>query len=201
MERVLRKRDYYVSMEKANVISLVFALPPVILFSALFSLIWGYEGFGGDGASFLGSIVLFLLAVVAGVVIHELLHGVAWALASGKPFDSVEYGFKWKTLTPFAHCKAPICAKAYRIGALMPGLVLGILPATAGLLLGSGGLLVFGIVFTAAAGGDFLILWMIRNVPSNSLVEDHPTRAGCYVFEGVPVQTGVQQTQPTSYDS
>ena len=83
----------------------------------------------------------------------------------------------------------------------MPGLVLGILPATAGLLLGSGGLLVFGIVFTAAAGGDFLILWMIRNVPSNSLVEDHPTRAGCYVFEGVPVQTGVQQTQPTSYDS
>lgn len=200
MERVLRKRDYSVSMEKANVFSLAFAIPPVILFAALFSMIWGYEGFGGDELSLFGSMLLFALAVVAGIVIHELIHGLAWTLAAHKPFDSVQYGFKWKTLTPYAHCKAPICAKAYRIGAFMPGLMLGILPALAGILLGSGGLLVFGVVFTAAAGGDFLILWMIRGVPSNSLVEDHPTRAGCYVFEGVSAKTAAQQSYETSHD-
>jgi hypothetical protein len=41
----------------------------------------------------------------------------------------------------------------------------------------------FGFLYTTAAGGDFLILWIIRNVKPNTLVEDHPSNAGCYIFE------------------
>lgn len=49
--------------------------------------------------------------------------------------------------------------------------------------MGDGNLFWFSPIHTAAAGGDWLILWRKRNVKANSKVEDHPTNAGCYVIE------------------
>jgi hypothetical protein len=40
-----------------------------------------------------------------------------------------------------------------------------------------------GGLFVLAAGGDLLILLLVRNVGATCLVEDHPIRAGCYVLE------------------
>ena len=65
----------------------------------------------------------------------------------------------------------------------MPGLILGVLIYILSLLFADGNLFWFSLIHTSAAGGDFLILWMIRNVKAGSLVEDHPTNAGCYVLE------------------
>ena len=39
-------------------------------------------------------------------------------------------------------------------------------------------ILTFGLFFILAAGGDILILWLLRNVKSSSFVQDHPTRVG-----------------------
>jgi hypothetical protein len=89
-----------------------------------------------------------------------------------------------QSLTPYAHLKEPIEVNAYRWGAFMPGLVLGLLPALVGILTGNGFLIAFGLLFVSAAGGDLLILWLIRKVPAGRMVEDHPTNAGCYVLEG-----------------
>jgi hypothetical protein len=79
--------------------------------------------------------------------------------------------------------KEPVEVSAYRIGGFMPGFILGIVPYLLSLLLGNGTLFWFSIVHTAAAGGDWLILWLLRNVRKGTLVEDHPTNAGCYVVE------------------
>ncbi len=73
-------------------------------------------------------------------------------------------------------------AKPYRIGAVMPLILLGILPSLYAIAEGQAGLIAFGLFFTFAAGGDMLILWLLRDIPANALVEDHPTRAGCYVL-------------------
>jgi hypothetical protein len=72
---------------------------------------------------------------------------------------------------------------AYRVGAAMPAILLGILPSLAAILFGSGWWLAFGILFTLAAGGDMIVLWLLRNVESGKVVEDHPSRVGCLVIE------------------
>jgi hypothetical protein len=117
------------------------------------------------------------------VIAHELIHGISWVLFGRKPFSAVKFGFQWKSFTPYAHLKEPVEVNAYRIGGFMPGLILGILPYFLSLVLGNGNLFWFGLVHTAAAGGDWLILWLIRKVKAGMLVEDHPTNAGCYVLE------------------
>lgn len=168
-------------MGKAGIYSLAISIPIFALFTSAFDLLWGWERQFRGLNTFVDNICVFLGVVLTGVVVHEYTHGLAWMILGRKTRGAITFGFQLKTLTPYAHCKEPIDVSAYRWGAFMPGLLLGILPSTVALLIGSGVLLAFGQIFTVAAGGDFLILWLVRSVKKGVLVEDHPTRAGCWV--------------------
>jgi len=173
-----KKRDLSISMARANLIVLFLSIPVAIAQFILFSMIHGIDRTVPAGSS-----VFLIIALLLGIVAHEVIHGLSWVIFGQKPFSSIKFGFQWQTLTPYAHLTEPIEVNAYRIGAFMPGLVLGILVYTLSLVLGDGSLFLFGLLHTAAAGGDLLILWLIRKVKRGTLVEDHPTNAGCYVIE------------------
>jgi len=172
------KRDLSISMARANVIVLLISIPVVILQFAVFLMLHGTEGLKPTWSS-----ILLISAVLAGIVIHELIHGISWMIFGRKPFSAIKFGFQWKTFAPYAHLKEPVKVNAYRLGAFMPGFILGILTYILSLVLGHGDLFWFSLVHTSAAGGDWLILWLIRNVNAGMQVEDHPTHAGCYVLE------------------
>jgi hypothetical protein len=179
-----QKTDLSVSMVAANFLSLLIAVPLVILLGGLYLLRWWGRFQTSTFVIEMGSLVLFMAMILAGIVVHELIHAASWMLFGHLPRSAIAFGIDKKTLSPYAHCKVPLDVNSYRLGGLMPGLVMGILPALAAVITGAGWLLQFGLIFTLAAGGDFLILWLIRKVPAGKLVEDHPTRGGCYVIEG-----------------
>ena len=175
------KHDLSVSMLRANVLAFFIMIPVAILQFSLF-IMWN----GAENFSFtlnLPSLLIFAAIVIVSIVAHELIHGLTWMVAGKKPFSAVRFGIQWNMLTPYAHLKEPIDVNVYRIGGFMPGFILGILPFILSLLTGSEGLLWFSVLQTAAASGDWLILLLLRKVKSGTLVEDHPTQAGCYVYE------------------
>ncbi len=172
------KEDRSVSMLAANGYALLLTGPVVAALLAAYVARWGW---GRIGAVAEIPAVAMLAAVVGGTLVHEVLHAVAWKLAAGLPWPAIRLGFQWKTFTPYAHARVPMRARAYRIGAATPGVALGLVPALVALANGSGAWLLFGLLFTLGAGGDALILWLLRGVAPGRLVEDHPTRAGCYV--------------------
>jgi hypothetical protein len=175
------KRDLSVSMVHANIVAVFIMVPIVILQFIFFNMLYGTEKM--EFTLILLNLLLFLAIVIASIVAHEFIHGLTWMVFGKKSFSTVKLGIQWKTLTPFAHLKEPIEINAYRIGGFMPGFILGIMPFILSLVLGNGYLLWFGVIHTAAASGDWLILWLLRSVKSGILVEDHPSRAGCYVHE------------------
>ena len=172
------KRDLSISMARANVIVLIFSIPIVIVQFVLFLLLHGAETLEPTWNT-----AVLIIAVLLGIIIHELIHGLSWVIFGQKAFSSIKFGFQWQTFTPYAHLTEPVEVNAYRLGAFMPGFVLGILTYALSLVFGDGNLFWFSLVHTSAAGGDWLILWLIRNVKKGMLVEDHPTNAGCYVIE------------------
>lgn len=125
--------------------------------------------------------LMFILALILGGVAHEIIHALGWIVFGKVPREAIEFGFNWKGLMPYTHCKTPVKASAYRIGALLPGAITGLLPAVAGLIAGSLWLTMVGAVMIGAAGGDVLILWVLRAVPSDARILDHPTKVGCEV--------------------
>ena len=172
------KRDLSISMARANIIVLFISIPVVILQFAIFLWLHGTEGLRPAWSS-----AILIIAVLLGIVVHELIHGISWVIFGHKPFSAIKFGFQWKTFTPYAHLKEPVEVNAYRLGAFLPGFILGILLYLLSLVLGNGDLFWFSLVHTSAAGGDWLILWLIRHVRAGMQVEDHPTNAGCYVLE------------------
>jgi hypothetical protein len=64
--------------------------------------------------------------------------------------------------------------------------MLGIVPAVVGLATGSGTLSSFGAMGLAAAGGDMMVIYTLRGLPSQTLVQDHPSRVGCEVVDTIP---------------
>jgi hypothetical protein len=125
-----------------------------------------------------------LLAIVpAGIAIHESLHALVWALG-GSGWRAVRFGIAPRKFMVYAHYDRPLRVRVYRWGAALPGLVMGLLPSLAGLILGSGALAGWGAVFLGFAAGDVLVLATIRGVRPPVLVLDHPTRAGCRILQG-----------------
>jgi hypothetical protein len=175
------KKDISIPMSEAASKSLLIAIPIAVIQVVPFVLIHRLPAVPTrTNMAVYGFLFLF------GILIHELIHLVTWALFAKKSLRSFKLGFQWKSLTPYAHCKEPMDIQPYRIGSLAPGIFLGILPWIISLFTGDILLFFFGFLYTTSAGGDFFILWTIRNIRSNTLVEDHPVNAGCYVIEQSP---------------
>jgi hypothetical protein len=171
-------QDLSISLVRANVYTLAVSLPLVGLM--LFAYLALYPP--ATLALSLPSTLLFLVVLVAGILAHEAIHGLGWAVFGGIPLQRIRFGFQASTLTPYAHALDPMPAGAYRLGALLPALALGALPFLIGAIVGSASLALFGMIFVFAAGGDLLVLWLIRGVAPRALVLDHPRRAGCIVL-------------------
>ena len=177
------KKDLSISMAKANLYSLFFALPAAIILMGVYLLLWGKQGLVDARLMIYKNFPLSVLLLIIGVLLHELLHGLTWTWLGKKPFKAIRYGIHLKLLSPYAHCQEPLNIQVYRWGALMPGLVLGIIPAALGILSGNGAIMSFGLLFTVAAGGDAVILWILRREARDALVLDHPSKAGCCICE------------------
>ena len=179
------RTDATLSLAMTSVVSLPLTLAILAVFLVPYVLIWGaptISGAAGAALQVWGFVLLFILGIVA----HEGLHAVGWAVFGRIPWRHIEFGIK--SLTPYTHCSVPISVMAYRLGAALPGFALGVMPAGIGLLLGSGWLVLWGAVFAAAASGDFIILWLIRRTPNEALVLDHPDRAGCVILTPIEPQ-------------
>jgi len=170
----------------ANIFGVIILLPIVLLFGLPYYFIWQPEiTFSGLFDSFFEVMEIFawiFTLLLMGIVVHELIHGITWAVFAKRGFRSIRFGILWKMLTPYCHCKEPLKVKHYITGALMPALILGVLPAMWGIAVGSSRFLFFGMFFTMAAAGDFLVVNLIRKEPKDAYVQDHPSEAGYFVY-------------------
>lgn len=178
-------RDCSVGMLTANLLTVAVSAPAVVALGAAYSLRWGAASLVHGIYGLLDPIIL-AIGILPGILAHELIHAIAWARAARRPLSAIELGIRWRSLAPYAHPRDPITVEAYRFGAAMPMLLLGLAPAFAATVTGAPRLMAWGLFFVFTAGGDMLLLWLIRKVPDGSTVEDHPSRVGCRVRAQAP---------------
>lgn len=176
------KEAKIIDLMKANFLAIKCFAFFTIVFAVPYFLIWGFN----LPFQTLKSNYLFafspLLVLILGIIVHELIHGIFFAIYASKGFRSIKFGILWKMLTPYCHCKEPLKIKHYIIALLAPLTLLGILPAVVSLFVGNFSLLVFGIFFSGAAAGDLMIFSLIKKENPEDYVQDHPSEAGYYIF-------------------
>ena len=184
-EKGYRRTELTVGIVKANIFAILLGIPVVIIGLALFFLV----NWRKDFTRFSGKqMLIFVIAIFLLIVVHELIHGITWSVFTEHHFGDIEFGFMKEYLTPYCTCKCPLSKGKYIIGALMPLIILGIIPMAAGIIMGSMLLLLIGIVMVLSAGGDILIVINIMKYKTRSedvLYLDHPTQAGGVIFEKI----------------
>lgn len=176
----MKERKVTVNLTWANIFATILMVVLVLVSAILWLIIWGKP----ESFSPLSSLIFFG-AFFLSIVVHELIHGMTWAHYTPEGWKSISFGIIWKMLTPYCHCDKPLKVRHYIIGALMPLFILGFAPLFIGFSLGLGWFVVYGVLMTCSAGGDILVAWKLRNEPAENTVLDHPTEAGCIVYEGM----------------
>lgn len=176
--------DRSTSMGAATLLGLALATPLLAILLALHAWLHGVRALDAAINALLGPLALGLPALALGIVAHELVHATVWVAAGRGRWSRVRFGWQWRALAPFAHYIDPLPVTAYRLGAVAPLLVLGVVPSLLGTLAGWPPLAAFGWLLVIGAAGDLSVLWLLRGTPPGALVADHPTRAGCLVYPG-----------------
>jgi len=185
MSKSIPSSPYHQDLSVSTVTILLHAIWMTVIFLVVplipFSLMWGREPLL---ATFTNPQIIIPAIIL--VVVHELIHAISWKYAGGLSVSDFKFGIAWKTLSPYCHATQPMTARAYRFGAIMPGILLGLLPIGISTITGDGVLAILGAILTAGAVGDVYVLWLLRDVPGSARVIDHPKRAGCIVLHESP---------------
>ena len=184
------KKELTMGAGEANIYALVFLIPLILILGFPYYYRWPEQFTIEKIKNYLEARELLTIAnigigiaiLVAGVIVHELLHGLAWGMFAKGGWKSIKFGIIWKYVTPYCHSSEPLSVKEYRIGTFLPAVILGFIPSIIAIFVGSLGLMAFGFFFSFAAGGDFLILWLLRNEKASALVQDHPDKVGCFII-------------------
>jgi hypothetical protein len=186
-----QQEEITVDAVKANLYVILLCIPLALLLGLPFYFLWqdlftmaSLRLYFQENVNWLKRMMPLLIfgPLIAGIVLHELIHGITWARYASQGFKSIRFGIMWKMLTPYCHCQEPLSLQAYRLGVAMPGIVLGFVPLLYAFITGNAGVFAFGFFFTVAAGGDFVMLYLLRNEDTSSLVQDHPEKIGCYIY-------------------
>ena len=165
-----------IGMLKANIVAmLVLVLLGLLGWAAMYA-IWGGFSLGNPWNG-----MLFIVGFWVGVAVHELIHGFTWMWVTHSSFRHLRFGLLRGGV--YCHIDVPMSKRKYVVGALMPLLLLGILPFLLSFATQSLWLMLFGVIFIGCAMGDVLIVWAIRKESSDTLVYDHPSEPGCVVYK------------------
>ena len=117
-------------------------------------------------------------AVVLAILVHELIHGVVFAIYAPSGFRSVRFGFSKSMGSPYCHCKEPIKVKHYRRAGIAPFILLGMLPLIFAFFTGVNWIKVFGLLLSIGGFGDLLVWIKLLKFDPDQMVRDHPQRMG-----------------------
>jgi len=171
-----------INIKWANVFGLIVLLLALVLFGIPFFLLWR-EKMTLSSVNFL-SLTVYFVGLLIGIVVHEAIHGLFFAVFSEEKFRAIKFGVlpKDKLFTPYCHCKEILYVNHYRIAAIMPLIILGIIPAAISLVFGNLLLLLLGVLFISAGSGDLLMVIKLFREKKNALIFDLPDDAGFIVY-------------------
>ncbi len=177
-------RKLTIDSNKANLIGIIWLIPIVILFGLPFYFLWHETiDFHTEIIMLKANIFTILFVLLVFIVVHELLHALAYLILTKGDYKNISFGIIWRNMTPYCHYSKPVSILQYRIAVVLPGIITGVIPLIYAMITGNFSVFAFGIIFLLGAIGDFIILWIIRKEKAETMIKDHPDEIGCIILE------------------
>jgi hypothetical protein len=159
----LEKSELTIEPAQANIKAVALMFPIVAMVVSPYYILWKHaitldslKSFKDNNPTWMAYGTMIALGVIIiGIVFHEIIHGITWSRFANGGFRSIRFGILWRELTPYCHCEETLLVRHYRIGTIMPAIILGIVPSLMAYFTGNVWLIAFGVFFTMAAAGDY----------------------------------------------
>ena len=179
------RHDLTVSVAKANWLGLLLSMPLVGLLMGLFTLLAPAQDkeWNMAEASFFPLVVVAVVLLLT--VLHELIHGAVFGWFAPHRYKAIQFGVIWSMLTPYCACTEPLTRGQYLLGAAMPTIVVGLLPAAIAIAMNDLGWFTIALLMVIGGGGDMLIILKLitfRPQGKETLFCDHPTLPGLVAY-------------------
>lgn len=172
-----------IQMDALETFLSMFLTSPLIILTIASYLFFNYPESIKGASNYQGwEMIAFIIPLA---IVHELTHGICFAISAKDGFKNVSFGFSKKIFCPYCHCNTAINARGYIIAALMPGIIWGIVPAALSVIYCNPHLLSFSILGIGGASCDVycvLTLLKISNHNTDSLVYDYRNSVGFALF-------------------
>ena len=178
------ERTITFSSARAITLGLLCALPFVALLGVTFRLFLIDRAQLSDAGG-IAFYIMVLVIVAVSVIIHELLHGLGWAIFGKKGWTAIHFNIS--ALMPTCTCQAALTKRQYLAGVLAPFLVLGLGSAIFLLIYPGTISVVTMMVNFVAAGADLMIAISVCRQPKDVLIADHPNQAGYIAYSKIDV--------------
>ena len=107
-------------------------------------------------------LLFFMFAITGMVILHELIHGLFFALYAENGFKKVKFGIMWKHLAPYCHCEDTLKAKQYGIVLLIPTIILGIISFVVGFATSNLFIYLLGLLMIFGGIGDIIAFSLVK---------------------------------------
>lgn len=177
-------QEIIVPLEKVNKLNLPFV---VLGFLPCFVYVFKHGAVAFNlGVNEVLVLWFFPPVLLAGYVLHELLHMLTFSALGLMPITYIKVGYRPSHLLPFFYPVYPLKAWAMRLGMLLPWLLIGVLPTVLGLLYQVPELFFPGVFFSCFASGDLSWFYATWRVPMNAFMEINPNVFGCLWYMNLP---------------
>lgn len=183
MGTVRKQQEILVNVGVVNMFSLIAFVGVGGLSTAAYAVLHLSKN-GGSMAVRLGldsvsRAVLFLVAYVLLVYLHERVHGWGYLVLGGV---KTEYRIQWKQLAVQSLAQSPMPIHAYRAAVALPTVVIALPLYVIGLAGGNFLLYLMGVLQLVGGVGDVVLLWVLRRIPGGCTAVDHPEKSGCIIY-------------------
>ena len=176
------EQDITFSSAKAIIVGFLCALPFVVLFGVIYRLFLIDRAQLSDAGG-IAFYIMVLVIIAVSVFIHELLHGLGWAIFGKKGWTAIRFNIS--ALMPSCTCQAVLTKRQYLAGVLAPFLVLGLGSAIFLWIYPGTISVVTMMVNFVAAGADLMIAVSVCRQPNDVLIADHPSQAGYVAYSKI----------------
>ncbi|MDR2292830.1 MAG: DUF3267 domain-containing protein [Prevotellaceae bacterium] len=176
-------KEYSIKLKVIYSYMLLLYIPAAVI-TILFKNIWRINTLSLNILS-LNERILFLLLIIVGVIIHELIHGIFAAIFSSNRFKNIKFGFSIRSFVAYCNINEIMKVKYFKVIAIMPFIILGILPIIISLFFGCKTLFDFGILLSIGSIGDLIMFnWLCKEKNNYWVKEsDNAKKLEIVVFE------------------
>lgn len=125
--------------------------------------------------------IIFLLSFIVFIVVHELLHGLAFMVFNKNKKKELKFGLELKSGMAYCISTVPVQVGAGRLSLMMPVYVICIPLYIIAIITGNLWLLIAAVCFLSGSTGDFYYMWKLRK-----------TSKDLYMFEEMPTKSGYE---------